>query len=33
MVFNVIYQAGQPEDGVGLGVERDIYSGAWQEMF
>ena len=24
-------QAGQPE-GVGVGVERDIYSGAWQEM-
>ena len=33
MVFNVIDQAGQPEDGVGVGVERDIYSGAWQEMF
>ena len=28
IVFKVIDQAGQPEEGVGVGVERDIYSGA-----
>ena len=33
IVFKVIDQAGRPEKGVGVGVERDIYSGAWQEMF
>ena len=32
IVFKVIDQAGRPEEGVGVGVERDIYSGAWQEM-
>ena len=32
IVFKVIDQAGQPEEGVGVGVERCIYSGAWQKM-
>ena len=32
IVFKVIDQAGQPEESVGVGVERDIYSGVWQEM-
>ena len=32
IVFKVTDQAGQPEEGVGVGAERDIYSVAWQEM-
>ena len=32
IVFEVIHQAGQPEEAVGVGVERYIYSVAWQEM-
>ena len=32
IVFKIVDQAGQPEEGVGGGVERDIHSGAWQEM-
>ena len=32
IVFKVIDQAGQPEEGVGVGVEQDIYSSAWQEL-
>ena len=32
IISEVIDQAGQPEEGVGVNVERYIYSGAWQEI-
>ena len=32
IVFKVLHQTGQPEEGVGAGVEGDIFSGAWQEI-